>query len=189
MGWHWGILAASGAGAAGAYELIESVILSNSTTSTVTFSNINTYASTYKHLQLRMITRSTRPSFALDTINIRVNSDAGSTYKSHEMVGDGSTVSSTNTTPTGRILDFGTIASTTSSDIFATSLIDILDFANTSKNSTFRALDGRVGTTSRIALKSGLWINTAAITDLYIYLTNGPYFVAGSRFSLYGIKG
>lgn len=185
-----GILAVAGAGggAAGSYELIESVMLSNSTTSTVTFSNIDTYASTYKHLQLRFTMRTTRSS-ALDYLDLRVNSDGGSTYKSHELAGDGSSVSATNTTPTGHVLSLLTIGNTSTSNIFGAGVIDILDFGSTSKNKTFRSMSGEHSSIPIIEFKSGLWINTAAITSLMFYPKNGPNFLSGSRFSLYGIKG
>jgi hypothetical protein len=40
---------------------------------------------------------------------------------------------------------------------------------------------------NRIALSSGLWINTASTTSLSMHSVFGD-FITGSRFSLYGIK-
>jgi len=41
---------------------------------------------------------------------------------------------------------------------------------------------------NNIALKSGLWVNTAAVTSISFANSSGDM-VAGTRFSLYGIKG
>jgi len=52
--------------------------------------------------------------------------------------------------------------------------------------------NGTVGTGSlggTIALSSGLWMNTAAVTSMSISMIDGTAFNTNSRFSLYGIKG
>jgi hypothetical protein len=49
-------------------------------------------------------------------------------------------------------------------------------------------LAGNSGTTATVQLQSGLFNNTAAITSMTIFGNTGNL-VAGTRFSLYGIKG
>jgi hypothetical protein len=74
--------------------------------------------------------------------------------------------------------------------VFAPMITDILDYANTNKNKTFRTLYGMNtnGSTDVLGLRSGLWMNTAPITSINI-TSSGGNFAQHSRFSLYGIKG
>jgi hypothetical protein len=66
---------------------------------------------------------------------------------------------------------------------------DILDPFSTTKNTTIRSLSGHpVGTSTRIALYSGAWNNTASITSITL-LAEGTNYAATTRLSLYGIKG
>jgi hypothetical protein len=71
---------------------------------------------------------------------------------------------------------------------FGAGVIDILDFSSTTKNTTTRVLAGNAGTTASVQFQSGLFNNTAAITSMTIFGNTGNL-VAGTRFSLYGIKG
>jgi hypothetical protein len=78
-----GILSAAGAGGVGAtYELIESQIL-GSNQSSITFSSLATYASTYKHLQIRAAGKGSGNSFEETNVNLRFNGDTGSNYSAH----------------------------------------------------------------------------------------------------------
>jgi hypothetical protein len=61
-----------------------------------------------------------------------------------------------------------------------------LDFSNTSKNKTIRALTGGIDTETDINLTSGAWYSTAAVTSITFALATN--YNAGSRFSLYGVK-
>lgn len=189
MGWHWGILASSG-GAAGAFDLLESVILT-SNTATVTFSNLNTYSG-YKHLQLRAVVRDTN-SFASTIRNMpmRFNGDSGSNYFAHELIGDPSApgvFSQSMGTPTNAIRPRATIDDTATANVYVASIWDILDFSNTNKNKTVRILSGtnQGNSDARIVLTSGAWNNTSAITSISI--SAADLHKSGSRFSLYGVK-
>ena len=66
-------------------------------------------------------------------------------------------------------------------------ILDILDPFVSSKNTTIRSLAGKAQTNPLIHMESGFWMNTAAVTSITI---DGDYssFVAGSRFSLYGLR-
>lgn len=182
-----GILAAAGVRptvAAGAYELIETVILS-SATSSVTFSNLNNYSSTYQHLQIRATARYGTSGSFYDNMRVQVNGDTGSNYAWHRLKGNGSSVTSeASTSQTNIILGaYSTSAST------APNVIDILDPYETSKNTTFRALVGAAESTDRIiSLNSGVWLNTAALTQIRLFTSSGD-FQSNSRFSIYGLKG
>ena len=180
-----GIFSAAGAGGvavAGDYELISTTILGTSTAS-VTFSSLGDYSSTYKHLQIRAVAKY---DSAFDNLLMRFNSDTGNNYSHHRLIGNGSTVSSIATANTSSL--FPGLASSTTSGIYSPTVIDILDPYSTTKNTTIRALYGD-SENPTVRLASGAWYNTSAISSILIYSQSSFNFVAGSRFSLYGIKG
>lgn len=176
-----GFLAGSGGGVGTDYELIETVVLGSAQPS-ITFSNLNTYSSTYKHFQIRS-THAWTSSGATD-LAMRLNADTGTNYDWHSLRGNGSSVDSIAGTNTNYIR-LGFVADTT----FGGSVTDILDAYSSSKNKTVRTLVGNSGGGfTGINLSSGAWRNTNSITSVTI-LTGSNNFATGSRFSLYGIKG
>jgi hypothetical protein len=183
-----GIFAVAGAGAAGgfAYEQIETVILNNSTTPTVTFSSI---PSTYKHLQIRSAVRGWTGTNS--NVSLRFNGVTTSSYAWHGLWGfDGGSVQSDNGTSTTFIALEGISGNDTAANNFGGLIVDILDYANTAKNTTTRGLLGQYDATgSRIRLASGLFNNTSAISSITLGMAAGGNFITASRFSLYGIRG
>lgn len=153
---------------------------------TITFSSI---PSTYQHLQIRVMTRSSSTG---RNIQVRFNSDTGSNYAQHNLRGNGSTAAAAGSASTTEI-EAGWIAtSADATNVMGVSLIDVHDYASTTKNKTLRAisgLDNNGGTTNeRIYLYSGLWMNTAAINSISLISNSGNWTTA-STFALYGIKG
>jgi hypothetical protein len=169
---------AAAAGGAAAYDLLETEVLA-SKQSSVTFTGLGSYTD-YKHLQIRAVTRGDGAS---NRMSLTVNSDTG-VYQNHQLFGDGSTVTSTsqNANRLGVVQE-----STATTNSFAASVIDVLDFSDTTKNTTFRSLAGQTGGPDRIRLQSMLYEDTSAITSLEFSLAVGD-FISGSRFSLYGLK-
>lgn len=179
------MLAGNEAFSPGAYELISTTILGANTTS-VTFSSIDT--TTYKHLQVRAAVRSTRVNDS-DNAFMRVNGDTGANYAWHKLYGNGTSALSTAITSTGSYR-FTIDAANDAANIFSPAVIDILDYANTNKYKTIRGASGKRGSTTvyDVALTSGVWMSTTAVTSLEFVVQSGQY-ATGSRFSLYGIKG
>ncbi len=184
-----GILAASGAATLGDYELISTTVLSSSAAS-VTFSNLGTAAAAYKHLQIRLTARSDSGS-AYEQIMVRANGVTSAAYSRHRLVGNGSTVSNTESYASITQMELGSIVGGTGTTYaFGVGLIDVSDFASSSKNKTFRSLSGsNVTGQNVISFESGAWFNTAAITSISLDRIFGSNFVTGSRFSLYGMRG
>ena len=177
---------AAAAGGAGAYDLLETQVLASSAAS-VTFTGLGSYTD-YKHLQIRAVTRSARTAFDIDVPQIRFNSDTGANYAHHQIHGDGSSVSSSSSVPDFQMQIGFTVGSNTA-NAFGGLVTDILDFSSTAKNTTIRTMSGMLGTGyTRVQMRSGLYNSTSAITSLEIF-NAFDNFVAGSRFSLYGIKG
>jgi hypothetical protein len=160
------------------YELITTTVL-GSTTPSITF-NVSSFASTYKHLQIRAAslvnTNATLPF-------VRFNGDTANNYSLHYIEGNGSNVTSGGggSNPWMYYGYWGT-GSTTSAHA---AVVDIVDAFSTTKFKTLRSFNGQAP--GLITLYSGNWMNTAAITSITIESPNN--FVAGSRFSIYGIKG
>lgn len=162
------------------FESIATVTVGAGGSSSISFSSI---PSTYKHLQIRFmgsITSGNQISF------MRFNSDTTATnYYTHALEGDGSTAYAyaVNTFPR-----YTSLPSATS--VQGVSVIDILDYTNTSKNSTVRALGGvdRNGS-GEVTFYSGLWKNTAAITQIDLVPNSGATFRQYTHAALYGIKG
>jgi hypothetical protein len=78
--------------------------------------------------------------------------------------------------------------STQLANTYGVIVIDILDYTNTNKYTTVRTLGGYDNNGSgAVALFSGLWLNTAAITSIQ----TGAFFAGddtNSQLALYGIK-
>ena len=179
-------VAGAGAGAAGSFDLLETTLISTNTAS-VTFSNLNNY-SAYKHLQLRVTSR-TNVAANVESVNVFFNNDTAANYAEHLIFGDGSSVTSVGGGSTDSpTLYVSTANNFTSSNVFAVAVIDILDFSNSSKNTTSRSFTGYEGSVDRVQLCSTLWNNTAAVTSIKFQPELGGSFVSGSRFSLYGVK-
>lgn len=168
------------------FHHLETVRLGGSAAS-VTFSNLARY-SDYQHLQVRMITRTNRSNI-VDGFFLFVNGDTGNNYSNHYIRGNGSNVLSLANTSYGKIWDaeYTTIGNTGVANAFSPCVIEILDPFETTKNTTFRYF-GSSDPTYHMAFASGLWMNTAAVTTLQFAPSTGTAYLAGSRFSLYGLK-
>lgn len=155
--------------------------------STITFSSI---PSTYQHLQIRAIMRSTEAS-ANTNVYLRTNNDSGTNYVHHRILGDGSSVAAFANTSQTQIFIGGAPAASTASNILSVAIIDVHDYASTSKYKTVRVFFGRNSNnqyTENIILSSGLWMSTSAIDSLQFNLSN-PNFSTQTSIALYGIKG
>jgi hypothetical protein len=166
------------------FDSIQTVTVGSGGQSSVSFTSI---PSTYKHLQVRAIGRDdTAPSDARYTFN----SDTGSNYSFHLLVGNGSTAASYNAT--SQTFLRGAPYCDTSTNVFGAGVTDILDYQNTNKYKTVRTLTGlenNTSTYSQIQFYSGLWMNTSAITSITITPSGGGVWTQYSSFALYGVKG
>jgi hypothetical protein len=185
-----GILNAQAAGGgAGAFDLLETTTLSTASSS-VTFSGLGAY-SDYKHLQIRVVARRASSGSGGDSMNIRVNGDTGSNYAYHRLYGFNGSVASNSGSSVSLIETYKVLpGNSEAAGIFGSVIIDALDFSNNSKKTTLRTLGGFTASSdsaeSAVALTSGLWNNTNAVTSIETYYSSD--FLAGSRFSLYGVK-
>lgn len=153
----------------------------NGTASSVTFSSI---PSTYKSLQLRISYLATATKLFLQP-----NGDTNTAnYARHSLYADGSTVSALGVAASTNpfITNLAADSSTTNPTVV---IIDIHDYASTTKNKTVRIFTGIDNNGSgAVNLNSILWMSTTAISSLVIPNQNGNNYNTGSTFSLYGIK-
>ncbi len=177
-------------GPTGAYDSIASTTVGAGGAASITFDL--TGVSGYTHLQIRGIARASIADSNDHNIVAAFNSDTTHTnYRTHVLDGDGATATAGTAQVSGFYASAGlTLGNSSTASTFSTSVIDILDYQNTNKNTTVRTLNGfdRNGA-GYVRLASSLWINTAAITSITISLRTGGNFVQYSSFALYGVKG
>ena len=170
---------------AGAYDSLATVTLS-ATTASATFSGIPTG---YKHLQVRYLIRNDTAAYFL---RVQVNGVTSATnYTGHNLTGDGASASagSYQGSVSG---DAGILMprASATAGYFTTGIIDVLDYASSTKYKTFRGLGGYDinAAGGKIELNSGFYFGgTSPITSLTFGFTAGS-FVANSQFALYGVK-
>jgi hypothetical protein len=179
-GFGWGALLASSS-----FESIATVTAAGGET-LITLSSI---PSTYNHLQVRWIARS---SGYAEYVFGRANATGG--YANHALAGNGSSASAAGATSNTYIeMQGGGCQNTAPAGTFGSGILDIIDYASTTKNKTFRYFvgydtNGTVDQRVQLGSALGTGITTAAITSLDFRLNTGN-FAAGSTFALYGIKG
>ena len=169
-------------------ETIASTLVGAGGVSSITFSNI---PQGYKHLQIRIIGRGTTATGGTYATGNRgqFNGDTGSNYSAHWLDGSGSAATAGGSASLTYLYLGNVTDSAATANTFGVSVVDILDYTNTSKYKTVRYLFGADGNgAGYVEFGSGLWMNTAAITSMYMVLTGGN-FAQYTRISLYGIKG
>jgi len=179
----YGMFAGGAAVLPNSYESI-ATINGTGSSGTITFSSI---PSTYTHLQIRCFMLSGTSD---DAPYMRFNGDTGSNYYTHNVLGEGGTA---------RVQGYNSSSSNIGgawwgfkNGIPSVSIIDILDYQSTSKYKTSRTLSGQdnnATTYGSVALFSGLWLNTVAISSISIFLSGTASFSTTAQFALYGIKG
>ena len=183
----FGTLSSGVAASTSSYESIATATGTGSS-GTITFSSI---PSTYKHLQIRGFSLSTAGVNA-STITVRFNSDSGSNYAYHRLLGDGAAVYSVGSATQTSMFLGGAIAGTNVANVGGATIIDIIDYASTSKYKTLRSFNGSDGNTGGgvyyLELDSGLWQSTSAINSISL-ISGAANFTTSTTFALYGIKG
>ena len=153
---------------------------------TVLFDDI---PSTYEHLQLRMSVRDTALGTAA-SIYMELGGtgdspvDTGANYSRHYMKGEGSSVAASSGTGNNNVWLGKSAASGSPAAEYSSMIIDVLDYANSNKNTTIMALNN--GLPESISFRSGLWDDTSVLNA--IRMDADSNFVRGSEFTLYGLK-
>jgi hypothetical protein len=159
------------------------------------FLTFTTIPQDYKHLQIRGIAKDTYSSGDGEstTITMRINDNTTSVYLGHFLRGNSAAASAggsaSATTSVDRLLSctFGN-----ATNFFSAGIVDFPDYSSTTKNKTMYSLSGgnlNVTTDkSNVYLGSGIFLSTAAITEIRITAPVSG-FAVGTTFALYGIRG
>ena len=176
--------------AGGDFEAISSVTVGSGGAASIEFTSI---PSTFAHLQVRYVVRSARASNTRDNMALRVGNgsiDTGSNYAYHFIQGLGASAGAgALASASYKLLGYAPASSATA-NVFGAGVVDILDYANTSKTKTSRALSGVDNNGDQylgIDVSSGLWNSTSAIDSIRIYAFNANL-VQHSTAALYGVK-
>jgi len=177
--------------AAGDVEAFNSIASAtgDGSSSSITFSSI---PSTYKHLQIRGIARTSDTS--TDTaryINIQFNGDTASNYGYHGLLSGGTSGSIENAI--GYPTTFGTqrsLSQSTNTSKMGVFIIDIHDYTSTTRTKTVRTFGGVdfANGNGMVSLFSTLWNSTSAITSITLTSNTGAY-STNTQIALYGIRG
>jgi len=160
--------------------------------SSVVFSSI---PSTYEHLQLRISGRDSTTDYWSPDLLVLFNSDSGSNYSSHYMYADGTSATTASYTGQSSMI-WGQNSgshSTSQPTQYGGIIVDILDYANTNKNTTVCIVSGVINTPqSALRFSSSLWDDTSVVSQIDLIGGHsggsGGGWVRGSEITLYGLN-
>lgn len=173
------------------FESIATLTAAGGETS-LTFSSI---PGTYKHLQIRGIGRLSGTSEGYGYSYIHFN---GGPQATHGLFVHGTTVTLNGATSAYYQIPNAMAPSNAPTGTYGALIIDIHDYASTTKLKTIRGFSGYNTNGAALTYYHGVGISSALATGLgtsaltSVQITSGPFgetFVAGSKYALYGIKG
>jgi hypothetical protein len=173
------------AGPFGAYDSLATITVGAGGVSSVAFTGV---PSTYKHLQIRALVQTNNAS-RVDDFKIQYNGDTSSSnYYNHQLYGTGSAAGAQSFAADSVRASY-IAGATDNANLFGVAVIDILDYASTTKRKTTRisaGVDYNGGGFTNF--NSGGWFATPAIISVVLAPGSGTLFNQYSRFSLYGVK-
>jgi hypothetical protein len=169
------------------FEAIATFTVTGASTASITFSSI---PATYQHLVVRGVLRSDRSGYTQTGNLFRLNGDTGSNYNWGQMY------SSSGGTPTYESYANETAlrigeqpAANAPTSNFGFTWLQINDYASTNKYKTYHQHGGsdRNGT-GFFGHNFGNWRSLSAVNSI-TFTEGAANYIAGTTFSLYGIKG
>jgi len=168
----------------GALESIATVTVGSGGASSIEFTSI---PGTYQHLQIRGISR--LAAGTLPTVWAQFNDDTASNYACHTLRGDGSSATADAGASQSGAFSISSAGGGQTASVFSGFVIDILDYASTSKYKTLRSMTGGdFNGTGWIDLRSALWMSTSAVTKIKLAHTGSTNFSQHTTAALYGIR-
>lgn len=168
------------------HSLIQTITVPSTSASSITFSSI---PQTYTDLHIKMSTRCDGGTNGVLGA-VRFNGDTATNYSDKVMYTNGNT-STGGSTNTGGTYSFAGSHPGTSSGTYYFGANDmyIINYTLGRWKGWHSDGGGESSTAgSYMAVASGIWMNTAAITSITLFPGGGYNFVQNSVFSLYGIK-
>lgn len=169
------------------YESIATITVGSGGVSSIDFTSI---PSTYTHLQLRALVRTTSTTDSTGTyLSYNFNNDTSAIYATHVLKGNGSSPEGAfvGANQTVGYIERVAGANQTSSS-FGMVVMDILDYTNTNKYKTVKHLGGFDSNgQGQVGLFSNLYRSSSAISRLTIYPATN-LIAQYSHFALYGVN-
>jgi hypothetical protein len=165
------------------YDSLASITVPSGGLASITFSGI---PAGYRHLQIRGVARTTRSAVA-DGLRFEFNGDTSTSYYSHSLYGAGSSFGSY--ASANKIESWVIGSNDASTNVFGAFVTDILDYSNSSKNTTIKTFTGIDNNGSgQVAYNSGVWLKLHPVSSIRLFSDSAANFMTYSQFSLYGVK-
>ena len=147
-----------------------------SATPSVTFSSLGSYTDL-------VLVMAVQPTNNGENINLQFNADTGTNYSDTQLNGTGTTATSSRRSTYNYLRTTDNLPNATS---FSTVIVNIQNYSN---STTYKTVLSRGGNAANwVTTNVGLWRNTAAITSIKIFASDGTSNMnSGSTFTLYGI--
>ena len=141
----------------------------------------------YRHLRIYALAKHNAAGTGLDNCTMQLNGVTSSIYTTHFIRGDGSgTPSATNYTGLTNFSTAFWCPASGNANLFGAGIIDIYDYADTTKTTTMRSIaGGDQNGSGTVSISSSLFNSTDAIKSIRLF---GATFLQNSSFELYGIK-
>lgn len=170
------------------YSLITSTSLP-SDVSSVTFSSIPT---TYQHLFVKTMIRTTRNVDGYADVDFYFNNDTGANYLSGSLTQAGGSITfaytSTNTSVAWLLMSSVTSGTTNYLKYFGQGEVLIPNYSGTTKKMGYAKSNAVKSNAYQVRSINWGYQGTAPITSITFIDRNGANMVAGSQFFIYGIK-
>jgi hypothetical protein len=170
----------------GDFESIATVTVGSGGAANIEFTSIGT---DWQHLQLRGLLRTTTANTGLDDVRLQLNSVTTTSYAYHTLEGNGSSASASNGSSLSSIgrATYAPRANATAS-AFLGIVVDILDYAASSKTRVVRTLAGAdLNGSGAVLVGSGFLNSTTAVSSIKLF-PEANNFVQYSTLALYGVK-
>jgi hypothetical protein len=154
------------------YESIQSVTVASSSQTYIDFTSI---PSTYKHLQIRAVTRRTQAQTFAGNLGAQFNGDtANNYYISHRINGRGDALVYPAGSSVGSYCLVGyTAGGSMRTSLFVPTVTDLLDYSSTTKTKVLRGFTGSMAqgtvTDNDVAVFSSMWNSTTAINAIRLF--------------------
>lgn len=187
------IISGASGGGGGSFTLIGDSLLAapaaSFDTNTILGGNLPT---TYKHLRIVMYARSDRAASATELVQVRFNGDAGAgnyMFATTIFSSAATTLGGTNSTSAATFMTIP--AATATASYFGLGDVTIPNYNATTGFKNYYCAGGYHDTNAAGhqfgSGAAGFWLSTAAITQITVICGTGANFIAGSRFTVYGL--
>lgn len=174
----------------GSYDALATYTVPSGGVSEIKFAGLPT-GGQYKHLQIRCILKGTVNSNSEGATNFIFNDNVSSIYTGHSINGNGSSASVGGGGPyTGMGMGYMTGSGSNTTNTFSSYIIDVLDYADTTKYKTWRSLGGYDlnGAEGSVFFSSNSYMSLLPVSSVTLK-GNGATIAQNSQIAVYGVKG